>query len=188
MIKRGMMKTRGRRDESKYLMALAATCLAFSTSAFATEGHFDRTLPVTGPVEVDRPDRRRDGHRERRGRLKRSGPCHHPGVGWVILRRGSREKGPLLETHPPVEQHGDTITIGAITQPGLQHNISISYELVVPAETRLNSKTGSGDQTIRGSRGRSKFRADPGDIRASNVGARTRAGHRRVPGKSYRRR
>ena len=47
------MMTHGQRKVSNCLMALTATCLALSTAAFAAEGHFLRTLQVTGPVNLD---------------------------------------------------------------------------------------------------------------------------------------
>jgi len=170
MMKRAR-KTRGRRNESKYLMALAAACLAFSTSAFSTEGHFDRILPVAGPVEV--------AVRTGAGTLtvsagdESSVHVHATIRAWGGLFSGEEAEKRIhyLETHPPLEQHGDTITLGAITEPSLQHNISISYDLVVPAATRLKSKTGSGDQTIRGISGPLEVSTGSGNIRASNIGS-----------------
>jgi Toastrack DUF4097 len=169
------MKTRGRPTESKYLMVVSATYLALSTSSFATEGHFDRILPVSGPVEV--------AVRTGAGTLTvRAGNGSSVHVHATIRARGglfSGEEGEkrirYLETHPPIEQHGNTITLGAITEPSLQHNISISYELVVPAATRLKSKTGSGDQTIRGLSGPLEVSAGSGNLKASNIGSNVQA-------------
>ncbi len=167
--------THGRKNESKYLMALAATYLAFSTAAFTAEGRFHRTLQVTGPVELH----------------------VQTGAGAITVRTGSdstvqvegtvRAWGGLfsndegekrvayLESHPPIEQHGNVIKIGHIAEPRMQHNVSISYELVVPANTRLSSKTGSGNQTIDGIAGPLEASTGSGDIRASNLGARVQA-------------
>ena len=169
------MMTPSLRNESKYLMALAATCLAFSTVAFAAEGHFQRTLQVTGPVQLS----------------------VHTGAGAIAVRTGgdstvqvqgtirawgglfSNEEGDkrvrYLESHPPIEQHGNVIEIGNITESSMQRNVSISYELVVPTNTRLSSKTGSGSQTIDGISGPLEAATGSGDIRASNIGGSVQA-------------
>ncbi len=170
MMKRGTRKTRGRWNESKCLMALGASCLAFSTSAFAAEGRFDRILPVSGPVEVV--------IRTGAGTLTVSGGNESS----VHVRATIRAQAGLfsgeeaekrvrdLEIRPPVEQHGNTITLGGITEPSLQRNISISYDLLVPAATRLKSKTGSGNQTIKGIWGPLEVSAGSGSVTASNIG------------------
>ena len=156
-------------------MALAATYLAFSTAAFTAEGRFQRTLPVTGPVELS----------------------VQTGAGAITVRAGSdsavrvvgtirvwgglfsndegEKRVTCLESHPPIEQHGNVIKIGRITESRLQHNVSISYELVVPANTRLRSSTGSGSQTLDGISGPLEASTGSGDIRASNIGASVEA-------------
>ena len=169
------MKTRGRGSECKYLMAVAATCLAFSTSAFAVEGHFDRTLAVTGPVEVT--------VQTGAGTLtvttgdSSSVQIHATIRAWGILFSGeeAEKRVRYLETHPPIEQHGNTITLGDIADPGLLRNISISYDLVVPPATRLAAKSGSGDQTIEGIYGPLEVRTGSGKIKASKIGGDVQA-------------
>jgi len=169
------MITPSLRKESKYLMALAATCLAFSTAALAAEGHFQRTLQVTGPVQLS----------------------VQTGAGTITVRTGgdsivevqgtirawtglfsngdAEKKVRYLESHPPIEQHGNVIEIGKITESGMQHNVSISYELVVPTNTRLSSKTGSGNQTIDGVSGPLEAETGSGDIKGSNIGGSVQA-------------
>jgi len=170
IIKRGTITTRGRRNESKCLMALVATCLAFSKSAFAAQGRFDRILPVSGPVEVI--------VRTGAGTLTVSAGNESSVQVRATIRAQagsfSREEAEKrirdLEARPPLEQQGNTITLGGITEPSLQRNISISYDLVVPAATRLKSKTGSGDQTIKGILGPLEVSAGSGSVKASNIG------------------
>ena len=156
-------------------MVLAATSLEFSKSAFAAEGRFDRILPVSGPVEV----------------IVRTGAgTLTVGAGdesSVHVRATIRAQAGLfsgeeaekrvrdLKVRPPVEQHGNTITLGGITEPSLQRNISISYDLLVPAATRLKSKTGSGDQTIKGIGGPLEVSAGSGSVTVSNIGGNVEA-------------
>ncbi len=147
--------------------------LAMSPGAPATEGEFDRTLKVAGPVELD----------------------VGTGSGSITVRTGDastvrvhgtirassffggdvEKKVRYLESNPPVEQHGSLIRIGHVDDPELQRNISISYEIVTPVETRLRSGTGSGSQTIEGIRGPLDVSTGSGRIKVANLGGEVRA-------------
>src|SRR5207245_9787032 len=80
-----------------------------------------------------------------------------------------------LEATPHSEQNGNVVRIGLIEDEDLRRNVSISYELVVPAETRLRSETGSGSQTIDGIRGPLEASAGSGGLKISNIGAEAHA-------------
>ena len=54
-------------------------------------------------------------------------------------------------------------------------NIGIDYELVVPAATRLASKTGSGDQTVDGIQGPAEASTGSGNVHVSNIAGEVRA-------------
>ncbi len=156
-------------------MALAATYSALSESSCAVEGRFDRTLPVTGPVELniqtgsgsftvtagDNANVLIHGaFRARRGRVSQA---------------DAEKRVRALESHPPIEQHGNTIALGGSTDPSLQHDIAISYMLVVPAATRLKSKSGSGDQVIEGIIGPLELSTGSGRLKAANIGGSVQA-------------
>jgi hypothetical protein len=53
--------------------------------------------------------------------------------------------------------------------PRSGRNISISYELVVPADTRLRSRTGSGNQNAVGLRGSVDLQTGSGNVVFSNI-------------------
>ena len=59
--------------------------------------------------------------------------------------------------------------------PELRHNISISYEVVVPAETDLRVQSGSGDQRVEGIRGPLEVSAGSGGLKISAIGDRVHA-------------
>jgi DUF4097 and DUF4098 domain-containing protein YvlB len=169
------MMTQGPRYIHTYLLAIAAACLAFSTACFAAEGHFHRTLQVTGPVDLS----------------------VHTGAGSITLRAGgsstveirgtirawsglfsnddAEKRVSYFESQPPIEQQGNTIKIGISTEPRMQHNVSISYELVVPVNTRLSSNSGSGNQTVDGISGPMEASTGSGEIKASNIGGSVQA-------------
>lgn len=111
-----------------------------SGSAVEKDGSFDRTLDVAGAVELEVVS----------------------GSGSITIRAGasdqvrvrgeirSREDGKIrrLEENPPIEQKGNVIRIGFIEDRDLRRGVSISYEIDVPTETKLVSRTGSGSQSV----------------------------------------
>src|SRR5580704_11237832 len=155
------------------LVALSVALAAFPALA-ASEGHFDRTLTVTGAVDLD----------------------VETGSGEITLRTGDSTKVEIrakihgsggseveqrireIENNPPIEQSGNTIRIGHIENHDWKRNISISYELIVPAQTKLRSESGSGDQTADGIGGPVDMNSGSGGLHVKNIGgeARVRTG------------
>lgn len=169
------MMTIGRRKVSNCLMALTATCMALSTAAFAAEGHFVRTLQVTGTVDLDI-------HTGSGDISVRTGGNSTVEIRGTIRARGgffsSEDAGKrvsYLESHPPIEQQGNTIKVGSFVEPHMQHNVTINYELTVPPNTRLASSTGSGDLAVDGISGELEASTGSGDIRVSNIGSSVQA-------------
>ena len=97
-----------------------------------------------------------------------------------------KAKSGTWKAHPPIEQHGNLIKIGHVDDHEMEHNVSISYEIVVPTETRLRSNTGSGEQSINGLRGPVEASSGSGHLRLTNIGdavrASTGSGHITVDG------
>jgi len=157
----------------KLFASFAAVLLlaGMTISAYAAEGSFDRTLKVAGAVELDvttgsgnidvRPG---DSSTVRVGGRIRSSN------GWHADSEDSEKKVRYLESNPPIEQNGNVIRIGHIEDPELRRNISISYEIELPSETRLTSKTGSGNLTITGIHGPLKAGTGSGSVKISNIG------------------
>lgn len=160
----------------RYLISLsAAVCFAIAANvparAFSAEGSFDRTLKVTGAVEMDvttgsgniEVRAGSSGTVRVRGRIRASDS-------WRDGSENAERKVRYLESNPPIEQNGNVIRVGHIEDSELRRNISISYEIEVPAETRLTSSTGSGHLTISGIRGRVKGRSGSGGVKVSGIG------------------
>jgi DUF4097 and DUF4098 domain-containing protein YvlB len=152
--------------------AILATTLL--TPVFAAEGHFERTLKVSGPVELEVATGS--------GSIKvRAGEASSVRVYGTIRSSGglfggdAERKVRYLESNPPIEQHGNVIKVGRLDDPELQRNISLSYELVVPVETRLRSASGSGNETIDGIAGPLEASTGSGHIGVSNLGGEVRA-------------
>ena len=86
----------------------------------------------------------------------------------------AHEKIQKIQANPPIEQTGNSIRIGRIEDHELQQNVSIDYDLTVPAQTRLTSVTGSGDQNINGVQLAVSAKTGSGNITLDNIGADVR--------------
>jgi DUF4097 and DUF4098 domain-containing protein YvlB len=140
--------------------------LAATPALAAREGTFHRSLAVSGPVDIDLSTGSgnvavrtgSDGKVEITGHIRASG--------WFD---NAQDRISRVEANPPIQQSGNTIRIGHVHDE-LFHNLSISYELVVPAQTQLTSHSGSGRQEIDGVAGAVNVDAGSGDVRIGNVG------------------
>jgi hypothetical protein len=93
------------------------------------------------------------------------------GGDWSRWFRGesAAERIKAIESKPPIEQNGNMIRIGYPSDDELYRNVSISYEIVTPAATRLKSHTGSGSQSIEGLRGPVEAHSGSGDLKIMDV-------------------
>jgi DUF4097 and DUF4098 domain-containing protein YvlB len=140
------------------------------------EGTFDRTLTVSGKVDLDVTTG--SGRIEvRTGQTDRVEVHGRITVSEWSLRSGKlspEERVKRLQANPPIEQTGNRIRIGRITDDDLR-NVSVSYTLVVPAQTALVSTTGSGSQEISGLRERIEAGTGSGSIRLRDASSDVRA-------------
>jgi DUF4097 and DUF4098 domain-containing protein YvlB len=155
------------------LMAAAAPACAEQRYA---EGSFERTLRVTGAVELDV--------------LTGSGKIDvMPGDASTVrvtahirarINSGTSQseaeaKVRRLEQNPAIVQTGNSIRIGDIEDEDLRRNVQISYTITTPAETRLRSRTGSGSQSVSGIRGPVEASTGSGSLKLRNIGSAVRA-------------
>ncbi len=149
------------------LIALLSSAACFAARA-AMEGSFDRTLNVSGPVDLDVTTG------SGRISLKTGGNGTVRIYGLIRahddLRARAEDKVRYLQTNPPIEQSGNIIRVGYIPE-NQYRNVSISYELVVPPDTRLRAKTGSGEQSVQGIKGPADVGTGSGSISISNIGS-----------------
>jgi Putative adhesin len=170
-----MMKIRTRTFPGLFALVLSLAATMASRPAQASDdGHFDRTLAVTGAVDLDVQTgsgeitvRTGDSSKlEIHGRI-------HASHGW--FGPDAEQRIHEIEANPPIEQNGNTIRVGHIENHDWKNNISISYELVVPVQTKLRSESGSGDQVIAGIAGPADASSGSGSVRLSNIGGETHA-------------
>lgn len=132
-------------------------------------GTFDRQLQVTGPVDLD--------VRSGSGSITiQRGPASEVRViGRIRANRGfwgasnAEERVKAIVASPPVAQNGNAIRIGEFTDPEAGRNVSISYEITVPAETSVRARTGSGSHSIDSIRGPVEAHTGSGSIRVGQI-------------------
>jgi len=152
------------------MCVIAITGCDIAAQTERARGMFERTLTVSGQVDLsvrtgsgDIQIRTGDGNRVQI-------------VGRVSAGRSSEtSEGPAervkrIETAPPIVQNGSVITIGDTQGDTLYNSVSISYELVVPPNTRVTASTGSGNQTIGSVNGDVQARTGSGSIRIERAG------------------
>jgi DUF4097 and DUF4098 domain-containing protein YvlB len=154
----------------KYFTAILPVLLLAPVFLFArVEGQFDRTLQVSGAVNLDLTT----------------------GSGEVIVKTGGSNQVVVhgkvrsnndwfggnadsivhsVESNPPIEQNGNTIRIGYNLPEDAKRHVSISYEITVPADTTLQAGSGSGEISVQGVRSPVKLHTGSGDIRVQDLG------------------
>lgn len=151
------------------LIILFTAALSFARA----EGQFDRTLTVSGAVNLDLTT----------------------GSGEVLIKTGDSSKVVIhgrvrssndwwsgdaesavrsVESNPPINQSGNSIRIGYNLPEDAKRHVSIAYEVTVPADTTLQVNTGSGEISVEGVRSPAKLHTGSGDIRAKDLGPQSR--------------
>jgi hypothetical protein len=157
---------------SQGLITVAILLCLQTLPAEAAEGSFDRTLKVTGPVRLDITTGS--------GSIQvRTGSANQVHVAAHIKSTewfgNAEDRIKRIESNPPIQQSGNDIRIGRIDDSDLTHNISISYEVTIPADTELRSHTGSGSQSIAGVHGTTEVSSGSGRLQISEIGSHVRA-------------
>lgn len=165
------------RPRSCVLLALVlfAAASAVPVRADNVKGHFDRTLQVTGRVDLDVET----GSGSITVRPGSSGVVEihatiYANHGWHE-DRDVDDRVRSIESNPPIEQDGNNVRIGRIEDHDLLRNISISYELVVPADTKVRSQTGAGSQSVERINGPVEANSGAGSLHISRIAAETHA-------------
>ena len=89
-----------------------------------------------------------------------------------LLRRGgdADEIIQLVMENPPIELIGDTLVIGKIKDSGVRRRVNISYTIVVPADTAVKAKSGSGSIEVNDIAASVEVHAGSGRLRLANIG------------------
>jgi DUF4097 and DUF4098 domain-containing protein YvlB len=140
-----------------------------------TEAQFERKLSVTGPVTLDvstrsgvvRVRRGEDGSVTIRGvfRAKAS----------IFSWSDPEEKVQYLASNPPVQQTGNTIQIGDVSDRWLLRRVQLLVDITVPAETKVRALGDSADLRVEGINGPVDCETDSGEIQITSIRSRVSA-------------
>jgi Toastrack DUF4097 len=171
-----MVKTMKRWREGKAQLRLRTTTLLLVAAAFAAvgcdgidvhaagvEGSFERTLAVTGPVDLDI----RTGSGDIQVRAGSDNSVHvtgHITARPSLNNSDAQQRVDQIKANPPVTQNGNAVHIGAMGNDSLYQNVTISYEVVVPAKTKVQARSGSGDIGVALNAAGLEARTGSGDI------------------------
>jgi len=141
-------------------LVIASTLVAASTP----QGTFDKTFQVSGPVDMEVQTRSGDI-------IVRTGPAGSVAIHGKIyvgdhwLFGGRHADVSDIEQHPPLRQEGNSIRIDYVNE----RDISVSYEITVPEDTAIRTRSGSGDQIIEGTRGNADLQSGSGDMKLARI-------------------
>lgn len=150
-----------------FLIVLPAALVSVAM-AWGPEGSFERTLAIHGRVNLEITNGSGSIHIHTAdsnsvhisARIKANS----------MFDSDAEEEIKKIEANPPIVQSGNSIHIGRNDDPDLQH-VSISYEITVPPQTELRSRTGSGSQEIEGLRQMATVTAGSGTLTLRNLAA-----------------
>jgi DUF4097 and DUF4098 domain-containing protein YvlB len=151
------------------LLTLAVALASTFATAGTPQGQFEKTFQVTGPVNLEVQTRSGDI-------TVRSGPAGtvsirgkiYVGDHWLFGGRHTEVSD--IEQHPPLRQDGNSIHIDYVNV----RDISVDYEITVPADTTLRTHSGSGNQTIEGTHGNVDLQSGSGDVRLAQISGEIR--------------
>ncbi len=153
-------------------LVLAIT-LGAGANAIAQDitGSFERNLDVGDSIELDVATGSgaitvRDGRAGQvaiRGRIVARDE-------WLRDEDDAEELVRRIEADPPIELNGTNLRVGYLEERDSRGHVSISYEIEVPADTRVRSRSGSGSQTLSGVTGPVEARSGSGTLRLTNIG------------------
>ncbi len=148
------------------LLAIMLVVLLASTFAVASspQGTFEKTFSVSGPVDLEVQTRSGDiivrsgaaGSVSIRGKI-------FVGDHWLFGNRHADVSD--IEQHPPLRQEGNSIRVDYVNA----RDISVDYEITVPADTTIRTRSGSGDQIIEGTRGNADLQSGSGNIKLARL-------------------
>ncbi|HXM65760.1 MAG TPA: DUF4097 family beta strand repeat-containing protein [Candidatus Acidoferrum sp.] len=150
---------------SRISASILVTLLACTSAIASTpQGTFEKTFQVSGPVDLEVQTRAGDiivrsgeaGSVTVRGKI-------FVGDRWLSGNRHADVSD--IEQHPPLRQEGNSIHIDNVNA----RNISVDYEITVPADTAVRTHSGSGDQIIEGTHGDVDLQSGSGNMKLARL-------------------
>jgi DUF4097 and DUF4098 domain-containing protein YvlB len=144
---------------------LLALLIGGCTSGPGDSGSFDRTLTVTGPVQLELHNG--SGHVEIRAGQAGQVRIHADFTVWSVFFEDDHGQVQDLNAHPPVDQQGNVVRVGY--QDDLLRHVRVDYTIYVPAETEVRAQIGSGNLDVSDVQGPAVLRTGSGGIIARHI-------------------
>jgi len=160
-------------------LALGILIFVFATGELTAgqEGSFEKSLTVSGAVDLDvQTDSGGIAVRQGSSGTVRIHAILKADHGW--FSSGDRDvEGRIreLERHPPVEQSGNRVRVGYVSDSGLLKGISMRLEIETPAGTQVRARADSGGIRVEGVQGPVDCKTDSGGIEIDDVSANVHA-------------
>jgi DUF4097 and DUF4098 domain-containing protein YvlB len=145
---------------------LVGLCVSLMTivAAASEQGRFEKTLTVSPGADLEVLSRSgnvtvRSGSA---GSIKIIGRIH---VSNSWFSGGRKTDVDAIENNPPISQSGNSVRIDYVSY----REISIDYEVTAPADTKVRTKSGSGDLTIEGMKAGVDLETGSGDVRLTDL-------------------
>jgi len=165
------------------LLAICGILLSgfWAATAAGATGSFHQTLAVDGPLLLDvstgsgsiEISSGSSQSVEVTGHIKVGGKSFFGFSGRSDSER--QELVERLENEPPISLVDGRLKVGHLKDPAFKNNVSVSYEIVVPAGTEVISHTGSGAQTISEVAGPVEAKTGSGRITLTDIGGAVKA-------------
>jgi hypothetical protein len=127
-------------------LLLSAALLGLTATAALADNNFDRTLNVSSSPDLYVSTGSGNIHIVA-GSGNQIHVAGHVHAGWSAFGDVDGRITKIVK-NPPIVQDGNTVRIGETTDHSLFNNISIDYEISVPADVALNLHSGSGDVDV----------------------------------------
>ncbi len=156
-------------------------CSLLAGDALGANGSFEQTVSVDGPILLD-VSTGSGSIKISSGNTNRVEVTGHITVQnrsfFGLFKKSTEDIQEMirqLETEPPVRLNNGRLQVGHIKDKAVRRNVSISYEIVVPADTEVKSHTGSGSQTITGVAGPVEAGTGSGKVTLTDIGGAVNA-------------
>ena len=128
------------------LRPLLLTAILSVTTVALADSTFDRTVTVSGQPDLYVSTGSGNIHvvPGNGGQIHIVGHVH---AGWSAFGDVNARVQRIVD-NPPIAQSGNTVRVGEVTDHTLFNNISIDYDINVPADVALNLRSGSGEVQV----------------------------------------
>ena len=155
----------------KVLASTAALLTLAAATAFAADASFDRTLNVSGApnVSVSTGSGTVHLHPGSANQVHIVAHLHSSHNGWMSGGNDVDSRIQQIANNPPIIQSGNDITIGERHNNDLYRNISIDYDITLPASSNITAASGSGNVEIENVGATLKAQTGSGNVNATGI-------------------